>query len=353
MDDADSRRARRRRMIRLLVRFMVIAHVVGLIVLIAGLRLIGEQWWLTTVGLYLPRLQFALLVVPLTAAVLAVGPLRLLWMQALAVVLSLVLLGFRFTLPVAPTPGAFKLRIVTCNINTGSFGVPAVLRSLQATHPDVVLLQEVDSRDYDRLRAGMPGYDIHEAGQFWIASRFPIQEVADPPHVTQMGFVRSLRYVRSVIVTPVGPVAIYNIHPISPRDGLTKVWDGGLLRLFKSPARATVIDNTNLRLTQLEALAADARSSRVWVVLAGDTNLPHLSWAYARWLGSFRDGFAEAGSGFGFTFPAPHSPWMRIDRILADRRLRFLSLRTLPEPISDHRAVLADLELPGAVTAGR
>jgi endonuclease/exonuclease/phosphatase family metal-dependent hydrolase len=290
---------------------------------------------------------------PLTAAVVLVGPLRLLWVQALAALLSLVLLGFRFSWPVSATPGAFHLRIVSCNINTGSFGLPAVVRSLRAANADVILLQEVDSRDYAQLREGMAGYVIHESGQFWMASRFPIQEVADPPHVTQMGFTRSLRYVRSVVVTPAGPVAVYNVHPISPRDGLTQAWDGGILRLFRSPARATVTDNTNLRLTQLQALAADARQSATWVVMAGDTNLPGLSWAFARWLGEFRDGFAEAGNGLGYTFPAPRKPWMRIDRIIADPRLRFLDFRTLQEPISDHRAVVADLELPAPVTTGR
>ncbi len=340
-------------MMRTAVRIIVIGYLVAMIAVVVGLRLIGERWWLTTVGLYLPRGHFTLLVVPLTVAVALVGPLRLLWLQSLSILLALVLLGFRVNLPVSATPGGLHLRVVTCNINTGSFGMPGVLQFLRAANADVVLLQEVDSRDYEQLRAGMPGYSIHESGQFWMASRFPIQEVEEPPRVTQMGFTRSLRFVRYLLTTPAGPIAVYNVHPISPRDGLTKAWDGGLLRLFRSPARATVVENTKLRMTQLEALARDARRSSAWVVMAGDTNLPGLSWAFAHWLGDFRDGFAEAGNGFGYTFPAPDNPWMRIDRIVADPRLRFLKFRTLEEPISDHRAVLADLELPGSVTAAR
>ncbi|MFX4589221.1 hypothetical protein ABTB15_19770, partial [Acinetobacter baumannii] len=71
---------------------------------------------------------------------------------------------------------------------------------------DVVVLQEVDPRDYARLRAGMTGYSIHESGQFWMASRFPILAVEEPPIVTNMGVQRSLRFVRYQVSTPAGVV---------------------------------------------------------------------------------------------------------------------------------------------------
>ena len=81
------------------------------------------------------------------------------------------------------------------------------------------------------------------------------------------------------------------------------------------------------------------------VVIAGDTNLPGLSWAFAHWLGDYTDGFSAAGTGFGYSFPAPRTPWMRIDRIMADRHFRFGEFRVIDSYISDHFAVMADLEL--------
>ena len=103
--------------------------------------------------------------------------------------------------------------------------------------------------------------------------------------------------------------------------------------------------NTRQRLEQVRALAADAAKSSEPVIIAGDTNLPGLSWAFSHWLGGFSDGFAEVGRGFGYSYPAQRMVWMRIDRILAGPRFRFLDVTTISPRISDHLAVAADLEL--------
>jgi vancomycin resistance protein VanJ len=336
------------------LRSLAIGYPIAVIAFIVALRLVGERWWGTTIALYLPRLPFALPLVPLTAAILWIGPRRLLWTQALATFLLLVLFGFRLAWPTPATPGAFHLRLVSCNINGGALGVQRILRSLRAADPDVIVLQEVDPGSYDRLRATVSGYTIRESGQFWLASRFPVEEVMEPPKMTNMGVSRSLRFVRYRITTPSGPVLLYNVHPISPRDGLEGVRGDGfrhqLLRgdLFNTRARALVTQNTSLRLTQVQAIAEDARRSSEPVLIAGDTNLPGLSWAYAHWLGDYRDGFYEAGNGFGYSFPSPGHPWMRIDRIIADRRFHFLDFTVIDSYISDHFAVRADLELSPA-----
>jgi len=103
--------------------------------------------------------------------------------------------------------------------------------------------------------------------------------------------------------------------------------------------------NTRERLEQVRALAADAASSPDPVLIAGDTNLPGLSWAFWHWLGGFSDGFAEVGRGFGYSYPAQRMVWMRIDRILAGPRFRFLDAATISPRVADHLAVAADLEL--------
>ena len=103
--------------------------------------------------------------------------------------------------------------------------------------------------------------------------------------------------------------------------------------------------NTQERLDQVRALAADAAKSSDPVLIAGDTNLPGLSWAFSHWLGEFSDGFAEVGRGFGYSYPAQRMVWMRIDRILAGPRFRFLDAATISPRVSDHLAVAADLEL--------
>ena len=78
------------------------------------------------------------------------------------------------------------------------------------------------------------------------------------------------------------------------------------------------------------------------MIIAGDTNLPEHSHVFDTWLGRYQDGFAAVGSGLGYTFPAHHLlPWLRIDRILANRKLRFLDFRVGERGGSDHAPVSA------------
>ena len=333
------------------LRSLAIGYPIALIIFILALRLIGERWWGTTIALYLPRLPFALPLVPLSAAIIWMGPRRLLWTQVAATALLLELTGLHLAWPSSATAGAFHLRVATCNINGGALGLHRILTPLLATNPDVIILQEVVPEGYPNLRTLVPGYYIRESGQFWLASRFPVEEMVEPPTRLNRGAQRSMRFVRYRITTPAGPVVLYNVHPISPRDGLEGVRGDGLRQqilrgdLFNTRARSLVAQNTSLRLTQLQALLESVRESRDPVVIAGDTNLPGLSWAFAHWLGDYTDGFSAAGTGFGYSFPAPRTPWMRIDRIMADRRFRFDDFRVIDSYISDHFAVMADLEL--------
>jgi endonuclease/exonuclease/phosphatase family metal-dependent hydrolase len=92
------------------------------------------------------------------------------------------------------------------------------------------------------------------------------------------------------------------------------------------------------------------------VIIAGDTNLPGASWVLCTTLDGYADAFAEAGAGFGYTFPAGTGeqtdgtrsnrvPWMRLDRVLTNDAFRPLAVRVVPTTVSDHGAVVADLEL--------
>ena len=132
-------------------------------------------------------------------------------------------------------------------------------------------------------------------------------------------------------------------------EGLKNEIESG--RLLHGTASGKVMDNTGLRLQQLEMISRDAHAQPAPVIIAGDTNLPTLSWALSRWFGDYRDGFSEAGAGFGYTFPAPRHPWMRIDRVLADRRIRVVGFRVIQSAASDHFPVVADLEVPSPPAA--
>jgi endonuclease/exonuclease/phosphatase (EEP) superfamily protein YafD len=336
---------------RLLV-WVAVVYPIALLVIAICLRFVGERWWVTAVGLYLPRLGFALPLPVLTVLLLWRGRRRLLITQAVALVLLVFpLMGLRIAWHGTPSPDAFHLRVLTFNVATGPHGNEPLLAVVRSANPDVIVFQETHESQYDGLKAGLADYHVRISGQFLMASRFPIDDLLEPPKIPHNGVLRSPRWVRFRVSTPAGLLQIYDIHPISPRDALDELRGEGLRheiksgRLGRATASAMVKDNTSLRLAQLQQIADDARQSPYPVLLAGDTNLPTLSWVLPNILGAYRDGFSEAGNGFGLTFPAPRHPWMRIDRILADSRFRFLDFTVLKSGASDHYAVTADLEL--------
>ena len=77
---------------------------------------------------------------------------------------------------------------------------------------------------------------------------------------------------------------------------------------------------------------------------AGDFNLPPDSPMLAPLRRRFRDAFAEAGRGYGYTYPS-RLPWVRIDHILAGRHWTIDRCRVGPDLGSDHRPLIAEAVL--------
>jgi endonuclease/exonuclease/phosphatase (EEP) superfamily protein YafD len=337
------------------IRIAALGYPIALLVVWLALRFIGERWWVTTVGLYMP-LELLAAPLPLLAAILAVrGPRRLLLSQAAALALLVPLLGWTWSFPGPATPGAPRLRVLTFNVDSDHFGFDGILRVIREAQPDLVLLQEAAPDEAEELAPRLPGYDVRGSGQFAIASRWPILEQLEPPRVVYEGVSHSPRFMRYRLNGPAGIVQVYSVHPPSPRAGLEDLRGEGLRhelqsgRLLENAHAMNLISRiAGLRMTQMRAVADDAARSPYPVIIAGDTNLPGLSWAFHQTLGGFQDGFRQAGRGLGYTFPATHHAWMRIDRILSDDHFRFLGCRVVPGRASDHHALVADLELRAA-----
>jgi vancomycin resistance protein VanJ len=338
------------RLLRACFAITSVIYVAGVAAVAVALGFVAEDWWVTTAGMYLPRLVFAL---PLPCFVLGLWWLRfrrLLYGQVLAGALLLFVLGWVTPFPTGGTDGAPELRVLSFNIDSGNAGLPAVVSAIATQSPDVVLIQEVLRRAPElarMLRAHYP--HVEHSTQFVIASRFPILSRTEPERLSFYGRDRSPRFMRYVLETPLGEMAFYNIHPISPRGTLQvyRVRDAFYVlrhrRFHTSDPVYDVQTNAALRELQVAAVAAAARRESVPFVIAGDTNLPHLSKIYERHFADFRDGFREAGWGFGYTYPAKF-PWLRLDRILASRSLRFTAFDVGCEGASDHRCVSATIQ---------
>jgi vancomycin resistance protein VanJ len=109
-------------------------------------------------------------------------------------------------------------------------------------------------------------------------------------------------------------------------------------------AIAAMKRNAEIRASQVRALGAAAAQCAHRVVIAGDTNLPTLDPLLDEYLHGYRDGFAQAGIGFGYTFPTHRLvPWLRLDRVLTGPGLRVVRFYVGDGGASDHAPVSADI----------
>lgn len=341
---------RSKRWLRRVATVCAWAYPAALIASALLLRFVGERWWLTAVALYVPRSLLAIPLLPILLVLLFQGRLRLLATQLVAaLVLLFPLMGLVLPpLRRAPPDGA-RLRVMSINVEEANEGADNLLAAIDRYAPDVVLIQEFDLPSNHPFRRGLSlRYGaVHSVSQFIVASRFPLAATKESDLARPNSSGYPARFERYVVQAPFGPIAVYNVHFLSPRESFYKARGHGLRReilsgrLFAS-GEAPIEASSERRTTEAEDVGASARSEKLPVLIAGDTNLPGLSPALAAMAAGLRDGFREAGAGFGYTFPAAH-PWMRIDRMLATDSLRFTRFDLGCQGASDHLCIVAEI----------
>jgi vancomycin resistance protein VanJ len=322
-----------------------------LLVTVWVLRTYGESSWVARVSLYVPRVIFA---GPLPFLVLALCLLRR-WRFLITQLVALGLVLFPLMGLVLPgstgRDGSPVLRVMSYNANSGFWGWEKVMGQIDVYKPDVLLIQEIVSDPRQGLALLKQRYPaVQSSTQFIVASRYTIESTVDPDRLPVDGKQRSPRFVRHLIETPLGPIAFYNVHPLSPRQGLMQLRTGGFKRglltgsLLRGETARRLQEDGRVRDVQVATFATAASKETVPVVIAGDFNLPGLS-PGLRFLAPFQDGFREAGWGFGYTYPVGRRAWMRLDRIYASPALRFVHFEVGSHSwASDHHAVVADLQ---------
>ncbi|MEU9743225.1 endonuclease/exonuclease/phosphatase family protein [Micromonospora chersina] len=215
-------------------------------------------------------------------------------------------------LPPASGAGATSLRVASQNLRSGNPDPAATLDALADADPDLIGLQEVD--DGQRVAAALADRYPHRATVSTVAlwSRWPIREAHGVD--TGLGWERALR---AVVAAPQGDLAVYVVHLGSARAGHTATRD-----------------------ETVAALAATVRADEApRLVVLGDLNTATTDRVFAPLTHLLRDAQADAGQGFGFTWPAG-LPVTRPDHVLV-RGLTPTAAGVLHTPDSDHRAVTA------------
>ena len=96
------------------------------------------------------------------------------------------------------------------------------------------------------------------------------------------------------------------------------------------------------RSQQAEILAGKIKQSPYPVIVCGDMNDVPNSYTYFTVKGDLQDAFLKKGGGLGRTFRYI-SPTLRIDYILADKKLEVTNFCKIKVPYSDHYPIIADI----------
>ncbi|WP_169987117.1 endonuclease/exonuclease/phosphatase family protein [Microbispora sp. H10836] len=229
----------------------------------------------------------------------------------------------------APTATGPSLRILTVNLFYGSGDAATVVDLVRGLEPDVLTTQELTPEAVGALDAAGLGrllpYRHLEDGPgpsgSGIYARHPLTKA--PGFAPEGGH----NMPRARLALPSGPpVEIVDVHTLAP------------------------LSNGDVAQWTAELAALPAASPGVVRVLAGDFNASLDHSALRAVLGrGYADAADATGDGLTTTWPANrrYPPLITIDHVMYDRRASAVRTGVHTVPGSDHRALFAELRLPG------
>jgi endonuclease/exonuclease/phosphatase family metal-dependent hydrolase len=336
-------------------RLVVVAnflYLLGLLALWALTGWVGERHYFTAFCLFVPPQAWLLpllLLAPLTWGVCR----RCLWLQGVAILwVAFGFYDFHWHRPQEASGPV--LRVMTNNY--GQNNRQSFTAFMQQEQPDVIALQEAVGQ-MGRLLRAYTNYQGRAFGEFVLLSRHSILNSGPIPVYDAFGW-------------PVGAwfelnahsrtVVVYNVHLPSPRRELYRLRGLGVLVALagetagesrSSRFQEDVAKAWQQRVDIAQRLIAHLQKEKRPFVVAGDFNMPSRGWLHRQFRAQFADAFAEAGRGYGLTFPGYSSnpltgfgPWLRLDYVFCSPPLRPVYCVTERGRRSQHRAVAAHLE---------
>lgn len=258
--------------------------------------------------------------------------------------------------PLATDYAAPSLTLMTWN--RGQHGGQSPIDFKRRQQPDLLVLQESALRERTLARSNDYGdYTVFQsAGEHTLLSKFPILESSLLPAGTTP---REARAARFVVDWNGRRIAVYSVHLRTPRDVLLGQWKGGLFYgLFGFQGTPWAERSAQYQvfwdgqLDDARMILDAVRQDPLPALVAGDFNSPHTGHVHLLLTRELGDAHAQAGAGFGFTFPgktrnplSAGGPWLRIDYIFFSRHWSAMTCTTEAERASQHRAVAARLAL--------
>lgn len=222
--------------------------------------------------------------------------------------------------------GSASFRVVAFNTWFRNHDYAAIGRFLETTRPDVIVLEELDRAEGQRLGVYLPSYpyshnDPRRYGAI-VFARWPI--VSAESLAMDDGPARAARVTLDWQGTPVTVLGVHLHWPLGPT-------------------------NSRLRNAELQGIATFAASHTEPLIVAGDFNVTPWSQHFRAALASSGLNDCAAGHGLAPSWPAQFPPLgIRIDHCWASRHWRSTDVRLGPSLGSDHLPLIADLELAAA-----
>ena len=244
---------------------------------------------------------------------------------------------------------------MTWNIAAGSGGLPAIAAVIRTDRPDVVALQEVDVHWSERSAFADQAADLGNA--LGMQVRFgPIYRLpgAAAAPLREFGLAILSRH----------PIVEFRNHVIprlstqatatepEPLPGFLEATvqvEGSRVRVFNTHLDYRA--DSRVRALQVAAMLEVMSRADGPFVLMGDLNAPPAAAELQPLFSRLRDVWSERdGADPGSTYPAA-APARRIDYILTSPGLRALDAHVLPVQASDHRPVVASVEMTSGVVS--
>lgn len=310
---------------------LVLAYLVLIVLAVGVLRLWDESWSVNSLMLFAPRWALLLPLLILVPVALRYSRRSLIPLTAVVIFYLAAISGFRVSRHWTDPPDEpNSLRVVTCNTGGGQLNVRRLRQYLRDERPDVVAIQEWDTR-YRELVFDQSEWTVVESQGMWVASRRTITPVdgVKPGQFELPGGAGAFE-----LITANGPVRFVNVHLPTVRDGLEAVvhrQPGGHAAL---EANAGARDRAGATARLMAQQGVDP------LIVAGDFNVPVESSVYRHHWGDLTDAFDSAGIGFGYS-KFTHWHGVRIDHILFDANWQCSYCAVGPDLGLDHRPVLA------------
>lgn len=243
--------------------------------------------------------------------------------------------------------------VMSYNVNQGSYLYKKKIAKkilsgfINKENPDILLLQEKNSRRIDQELKDVSGYEYHNIiGKKGAAifSKFPIINKGEIDFNTN---TNSCLWADIVIENDT--IRVYSVHFESnqiskPTEDLMQNIEKD--RIIQSKNIRTILSKyktfVQLRARQVAKVKKHIVESSYKIIVGGDFNDPPMSYTYNQFAKILKDAFKEKGFGLGISY-AGIIPFLRIDYLFVSDNIIITDFKTLKSKYSDHFPIKIDV----------